>query len=168
MNIIPETGKTYKQGAYCLTVIMVRDDYALLAQHENGKLVQYVIAHNFDMIGEDLYWRGNGKYYLCSPPWDDSPYSAFLKAVDALRERVYAVIADTDEGAWCEVCSTYESALYHLGVALNANASMVALAEKLGCAPLTAESYIENKHRFDDHSDDYYCIDIDEIMHDTE
>lgn len=165
MMFIPEIGKTYTQRGCALTVIMTRDDRALMEQRNDGKITQYIVASNFGLDGEDLYWRGSGKYFPCHFATDDTPYDVFLKAVDALRESVCIVIADTEESVWCEVCSNYDAAMYHLTEALNANADMVALAKELGCDPLTAETYTENKHRFDERADAFYWIDIDEIVH---
>lgn len=59
-----EIGKTYKQREALLHIIALHDGYALIENHYDGKVTQYIVTSGLYIEDNgELHWNGSGKYY---------------------------------------------------------------------------------------------------------
>lgn len=150
-----EAGVVMTDGTCTKRVLLVKDDMALLECMENGKLIQYCVAHGIYEQDGQLYWQ-NGSYFLCvdSPDYD-TPSEAFTKAVNSMQA-VYTIHANTTEDDLYHVFGNEASARAYLQELLNANHYLQDLYKRHGYEELSVSAYLE--HRYEIIAEDHYSL----------
>lgn len=150
-----EVGTVIGDGTTTKRVLLVKEDIALLECWENGKLIQYCVAHGIYEQDGQLYWQ-NGNYFLCvdSPDYD-TPSEAFMKAVNSMQA-VNVVHVNTSEDDFYHVFGNEASARAYLQELLNANHYLQDLYKRHGYEELSTSVYLE--HRYEIIAEEHYSL----------
>ena len=150
-----EVGTVIGDGTTTKRVLLAKEDMALLECWENGKLIQYCVAHGIYEQDGHLYWQ-NGNYFLCidSPDYD-TPSEAFMKAVNSMQA-VNVVHVNTSEDDFYHVFGNEASARAYLQELLNANHYLQDLYKRHGYEELSVSAYLET--RYEIIAEDHYSL----------